>query len=31
MTDLSDLPAEAKADGIGYDQLVLEILDSARR
>lgn len=31
MTDLSDLPAEAKADGIGYDELVLEILDSARR
>ncbi|HTY08573.1 MAG TPA: D-alanine--D-alanine ligase [Candidatus Edwardsbacteria bacterium] len=31
MTDLSDLPAEAKADGIGYDDLVLEILDSARR
>lgn len=31
MTDLSDLPAEAKAGGIGYDQLVLEILDSARR
>ena len=31
MTDLSDLPAEAKAGGIGYDELVLEILDSARR
>ncbi len=31
MTDLSDLPAEAKADGISYDDLVLEILDSARR
>ena len=31
MTDLSDLPAEAKADGLGYDDLVLEILDSARR
>ncbi|MDI6738810.1 MAG: hypothetical protein QME74_00410 [Candidatus Edwardsbacteria bacterium] len=31
MTDLSDLPAEAKADGISYDELTLEILDSARR
>jgi D-alanine-D-alanine ligase len=31
MTDLSDLPAEAKADGLEYDQVVLEILDSARR
>jgi len=30
MTDLSDLPAEAKAEGMDYDQLVLEILDSAR-
>ncbi len=29
MTDLSDLPAEAKAEGMDYDQLVLEILDSA--
>lgn len=29
MTDLSDLPAEAREDGIGYDQLVLEILSSA--
>jgi len=31
MTDLSDLPAEAKAEGMEYDQLVLEILDSAKR
>lgn len=31
MTDLSDLPAEAKAGGMEYDQLVLEILDSARK
>ena len=31
MTDLSDLPAEAKAEGMGYDQLVLEILNSARK
>jgi D-alanine-D-alanine ligase len=31
MTDLSDLPAEAKCGGISYDELVLEILDSARR
>ncbi|MBI4726823.1 D-alanine--D-alanine ligase [candidate division TA06 bacterium] len=31
MTDLSDLPAEAKAEGMEYDQVVLEILDSARK
>lgn len=31
MTDLSDMPAEAKAEGMGYDQLVLEILDSSRK
>jgi D-alanine-D-alanine ligase len=31
MTDLSDLPAEAKAEGLEYDHLVLEILDSARK
>jgi D-alanine-D-alanine ligase len=31
MTDLSDLPAEAKAEGTEYDQVVLEILDSARK
>jgi len=31
MTDLSDMPAEAKAEGMEYDQLVLEILDSARK
>jgi len=30
MTDLSDLPAEAKVAGISYDEAVLEILDSAR-
>lgn len=29
MTDLSDLPAQAKAAGIPYDELVLEILNSA--
>lgn len=29
MTDLSDLPAEAKAAGMGYDEVVLAILDSA--
>lgn len=29
MTDLSDLPAEARAEGMDYDRLVLEILDSA--
>jgi D-alanine-D-alanine ligase len=29
MTDLSDLPAEAAAEGMDYDRLVLEILDSA--
>jgi len=29
MTDLSDLPAQAKAAGISYDDLVLEILSSA--
>jgi len=29
MTDLSDLPAEAAAEGMSYDQLALEILDSA--
>jgi D-alanine-D-alanine ligase len=29
MTELSDLPAEAKAAGISYDELVLEILKSA--
>jgi len=29
MTDLSDLPAQAAADGISYDDLVLRILDSA--
>jgi D-alanine-D-alanine ligase len=30
MTDLSDLPAEAKVAGISYDEVVLEILDSAK-
>jgi D-alanine-D-alanine ligase len=29
MTNLSDLPAEAQAEDMSYDQLVLEILDSA--
>ena len=29
MTDLSDLPAQAKAEGISYDELVLHILESA--
>jgi D-alanine-D-alanine ligase len=29
MTNLSDLPAEAKAAGISYDDLVLEMLESA--
>jgi D-alanine-D-alanine ligase len=29
LTDLSDLPAQAKAAGISYDELVLEILNSA--
>ncbi len=29
MTELSDLPAQASADGITYDQLVLHILESA--
>lgn len=29
MTDLSDLPAQAAADGISYDELVLRILESA--
>ena len=29
MTDLSDLPAEAAAEGMDYDRLVLEILNSA--
>ena len=29
MTDLSDLPAQAKSAGIPYDELVLEILNSA--
>jgi D-alanine-D-alanine ligase len=29
MTDLSDLPAQAKADGISYEDLVLHILASA--
>jgi D-alanine-D-alanine ligase len=29
MTDLSDLPAQAAADGISYNELVLRILDSA--
>jgi len=29
MTDLSDLPAEANAAGISYDELVLEMLESA--
>lgn len=29
MTDLSDLPVQAKAAGVSYDQLVLEILKSA--
>ena len=31
MTELSDLPAEAEAVGISYDQLVAEMLRSARR
>jgi D-alanine-D-alanine ligase len=26
LTDLSDLPAQAQADGISYDELILEIL-----
>ncbi len=29
MTDLSDLPAQAAADGISYDELVIKILESA--
>jgi D-alanine-D-alanine ligase len=29
MTDLSDLPAQAQAEGISYDQLVQHILESA--
>jgi len=29
LTELSDLPAQAKAVGMSYDELVLEILDSA--
>ncbi len=29
MTDLSDLPAQAAADGMSYDELVLRILESA--
>lgn len=29
MTELSDLPAEARACGMSYDELVLEILESA--
>jgi D-alanine-D-alanine ligase len=29
MTDLSDLPAQAKAGGLSYDDLVLRILESA--
>lgn len=29
MTDLSDLPAQAAADGMSYDELVLHILESA--
>jgi len=29
MTTLSDLPAEAAAKGLSYDELVLEILQSA--
>ena len=29
MTDISDLPAQAKASGIEYDELVLEILNNA--
>lgn len=31
LTDLSDMPAEAKAAGMTYDELILEILDSARK
>jgi D-alanine-D-alanine ligase len=31
MTELSDLPAEAEADGMSYDELVLEMLYSAQR
>ncbi len=31
MTDISDLPAEAEAAGINYDQLVFEMLESAGR
>ena len=31
MTDISDLPAEAEADGISYDELTFEILKSAIR
>ena len=30
MTDLSDLPAEAKVAGISYDEVVLTILNSAK-
>jgi D-alanine-D-alanine ligase len=29
LTDLSDLPAEAEACGISYDEMILEILESA--
>lgn len=29
MTDLSDLPAQAQADGMSYDELVVRILESA--
>ncbi|MDA1191019.1 MAG: D-alanine--D-alanine ligase [Candidatus Poribacteria bacterium] len=29
LTDLSDLPAQAKAAGVSYDELILEILESA--
>ncbi len=29
MTDLSDLPAQAKADGISYDELAIKLLKSA--
>jgi len=29
LTDLSDLPAEAEADGMTYDELILEIFSSA--
>jgi len=29
LTDLSDLPAQARTAGMSYDELILEILNSA--